>query len=76
MISMKSVLAAGLFGGLLLAAGSASAVPAGPAGLQAGDTSVVQARMMSRSDRMMERRMMKKRMMRRQMMKKRMMNRM
>lgn len=69
MMTMKSVLvAAGLVGGLILTAGSASAVPAGPAGLQAGGTSVTQARMMH-GDRMMKRRMMRKRMMKRRMMK-------
>lgn len=69
MMTMKSALvAAGLFGGLILTAGSASAVPAGPSGVQAGDTPVTQVQM-TRRDRMM----MKKRMMRREMMKKRMM---
>ena len=68
MITMKSVLAAaGLFGGLVLAAGSASAVPAGPSGVQAGAAPVTQV--MMRGERMM----MKKRMMRREMMKRRMM---
>ncbi|NEU10616.1 hypothetical protein G3T14_00545 [Methylobacterium sp. BTF04] len=68
--------AATLLGGLTLGLGSASALPAGPAAIQAGAAPVTQVRMMSTHDRMMERRMMKKRMMHRRMMKKRMMHRM
>lgn len=66
------LLAAGLLGGLMMAA-PASAVPAGPSSLEAAPASVVQVRMM-RGDRMMMRdRMMRKRMMKRRMMKRRMM---
>ncbi|WP_375463350.1 hypothetical protein [uncultured Methylobacterium sp.] len=73
MMTMKSVLvAAGLFGGLILTAGSASAVPAGPSGLQAGETPVTQVRMMHGDRMMMKKRMMRKRMMKRRMMMKRM----
>ena len=63
-------LAASVLGSLALGAGSASAAPMGPNGLQAGQSAVTQVRMMHRD------RMMKKHMMRRHMMRKRMMHRM
>ena len=69
-----ALMAAGLIGSLMLAA-PASAVPAGPGGVQA-ESGLTQARMM-RGDRMMMRdRMMHRRMMKRRMMKRRMMRRM
>lgn len=80
MIGRYALLTAGLIGSLMLAA-PASAVPAGPAGLQSDQTGVTQVRMMRGDrmmmrDRMMKRRMMKRRMMKRSMMKRRMMRRM
>ncbi|TXN02412.1 hypothetical protein FV242_15100 [Methylobacterium sp. WL64] len=61
------------FGGIGLAAGSATAAPMSVNGLQS-ESGVTQVRMMH-GDRMMKKRMMRKQMMKRRMMKKRMMNR-
>ena len=61
-------LATAMIGGLLLGAGSASAAPMGPNGLNAGQSDVTQVRMMHGDRMMMKKRMMKKRMMRRRMM--------
>lgn len=60
-------LAAALLGGLTFGVGQASAVPAGPAAIEASTSTVTPVRMGMR-DRMMERRMMKRRMMKRRMM--------
>ncbi len=66
------LMAASLLGGLMMTA-PASAVPAGPGGVDTASAPTTQVRMM-RGDRMMMRdRMMKRRMMKRRMMKRKMM---
>jgi hypothetical protein len=62
------------FGGIGLAAGSATAAPMSVNGLQS-ESGVTQVRMMHGDRMMMKKRMMRKQMMKRRMMKKRMMNR-
>ena len=72
MTNTKSTLMAAILLGGLAFAGSASAAPMSPSGIQTGQSGITQVRMMHGDRMMMKKRMMHKRMMRRHMMKKRM----
>ncbi|MCJ2133252.1 hypothetical protein MKK69_04085 [Methylobacterium sp. J-026] len=76
MNKMKLTLAASVLLGGFAFAGSASATPMTPSGMQTDQSGITQVRMMHGDRMMMKKRMMHKRMMRRHMMKKRMMHRM